>query len=233
MAQAPKRNTRRGGAGADGAPPLRDRIIDATMALLAERRIGEIGLGDIAAAADVPLGALRETFDGKLGILAAFTRRIDLAVLAGPAPDMEAGPRDRLFEAEMRRLDALAPYKAALRGLAGSARRDPALACALHRLAARAQKWTLAAAGIDHGGMLGRLGVEGAVMIHGETLRVWLDDDDPDLGRTMAALDRALRRGERAMRFLDDACTSVSRVLDCGRRLRERGRAARSVPEEA
>ena len=62
---------------------------------------------------------------------------------------METGPRDRLFEAEMRRLDALAPYKDAVRGLASSARCDPGLACALHRLAARSQKWTLVAAGID------------------------------------------------------------------------------------
>ena len=29
------------------------------------------------------------------------------------------------------------------------------------------------------------------------TIRVWMDDDSPDLARTMAALDRHLRRADR------------------------------------
>ncbi len=234
MAKAPRRNTRRGEAGeARDALPTRDRIVDAMMALLAGQDFSRIGLADIATAADVPIATLREQFDGKLGILAAFMRRIDLAVLGGEPPDTEAAARDRLFEAEMRRLDALAPYKAAIGNLARSARCDPALACALHRLAARSQKWTLVAAGIDHGGLLGRIGLEGAVMIHAETVRTWLDDDDADLARTMAALDRALQRGERAMRFLGDACAFGARLAGCGRRLREAGRSARAADGEA
>lgn len=233
MARAPKRNGKRSEAAAEEARPVRDRVIDATMALLAERPFGDIGLSDIAERAGVSPADFREAFDGKLGILAAFMRRIDLAVLSGPAPDMDTVPRDRLFEAEMRRFDALGPHREAIRSLAASARRDPALACVLHRFAARSQKWTLVAAGIDHGGLLGRIGLEGAVMAHTETMRTWLEDDDPDLARTMATLDRVLRRGERAMRFLGDACSSASRVLACGRRLRDRGRAGRTVGEEA
>jgi AcrR family transcriptional regulator len=234
MAKAPRRNTRRGEAdAAPDAPPARDRIVDAMMTLLADQPFSRIGLADVATAADVSIGVLREQFDGKLGIIAAFMRRIDLAVLGGEPPDMDAGPRDRLFEAEMRRFDALAPYKAAIASLARSARCDPALACAIHRLAARSQKWTLVAAGIHHGGLLGRIGLEGAVLIHAETARTWLEDDDPDLARTMAALDRALQRGERAMRFLGDACAFAGRVADCGRRIRESGRTARAADGEA
>lgn len=234
MAKEPRRNARRSGASAASPEvPARERIIDALMALLAEQGYARIGLGEIAEAAGVSLATLREEFAGKLGILAAFMRRIDLAVLAGAAPDTETGPRDRLFEAEMRRLDALAPYKAAVRGLAASARCDPGLACALHRLAARSQKWTLVAAGIDHGGALGCIGVEGAVMIHAETMRTWLDDDDPDLARTMATLDRALRRGERAIRFLGGLCSVMPRFMERGRRFRDAGRAARMADGEA
>ena len=234
MAKEPRRGNRR--SNADAAPPetpARERIIDAMMALLAETPYGRIGLGDIAEAAGVSLATLREAFAGKLGIVAAFMRRIDIAVLAGGAPDMETGPRDRLFEAEMRRLDALSPYREAVRGLADSARSDPGLACALHRLAARSQKWTLVAAGIDHGGVLGRLGVEGAVLIHADTMRTWLGDDDPDLSRTMAALDRSLRRGERAMRFLGGVCSVVPRVAACGRRMRDSGRDRRMADRNA
>ncbi len=233
MAKTSRRSAKRGATPEIPEVPARDRIVDALMALLAERPLGEIGLAEIAEAADVSLATLRENFDGKFGILAAFARRIDLAVLAGGEPDMSVGSRDRLFEAEMRRFDALAPYKAALRGLARSAQRDPGLACAMHALAARSQKWTLAAAGIDHGGIAGRIAVEGAILVHLEAMRAWFDDDDEDSARTMATLDRALRRGERAMRVLDDLCAFVPRMRSRGRRFRDAGRAFREARGEA
>lgn len=229
MAKAARRSPKRATAAESAGAPARDRIIEALMALLAEKRFGDIGLADIAAAADVPVATLRENFDGKLGILAAFTRRIDLAVLAGDASDMSVGPRDRLFEAEMRRFDALGPYKVALHGLARSARRDPGLACALHALATRSQKWTLVAAGIHHGGLVGRVALEGSLLVHLEAMRTWFDDDDEDSARTMAALDRALRRGERAMRVLGDLCSLAPRFAERGRRFRDAGRAARDA----
>lgn len=229
MAKAARRTPGRGARQRPAEASPRDRIIDALMALLAERPIGRIGLADIAEAADVPLTTLRESFDGKMGILAAFSRRIDLAVLAGGAPDAAAGARDRLFEAMMRRFDALSPYKEALRSLAHSARRDPELACALHRIAARSQKWTLVAAGIHHGGLLGRVAIEGAVLVHVEAMRTWFDDEDEDSARTMAALDRALRRGERAMSVVSDLCGLGARFMERGRKMRDAGRDARGA----
>lgn len=230
MAKATRRTPKRGAAArATGATSPRDRIIDALMALLAVKPLAEIGLADVAEAADLPIAVLRENFDGKIGILAAFSRRIDLAVLAGGAPDMSVEPRDRLFEAEMRRFDALRPYKVALDGLAHSARRDLELARALRRLAAGGQKWTLVAAGIHHGGIMGRIAIEGAVLVYLETMRTWLDDDDEDSARTMATLDRALRRGERAMRFLGDICAMAPRVMARGRRMRDAGKTARNA----
>jgi AcrR family transcriptional regulator len=149
MAKESRRGNRR--SNADAAPPetpARERIIDAMMALLTETPYGRIGLGDIAEAAGVSLATLREAFAGKLGIVAAFMRRIDLAVLAGGAPDMDTGPRDRLFEAEMRRLDALSPYREAVRSLADSARSDPLL-----RSTGSARREVDAGAAIDHGGV--------------------------------------------------------------------------------
>jgi AcrR family transcriptional regulator len=199
------------------------------MALLAEKPIGRIGLADVAEAADVPLATLRENFDGKMGILAAFSRRTDLAVLSGGSPDPSAGPRDRLFEAMMRRFDALGPYKAGLHSLAHSARRDPELACALHKIAKRSQMWTLVAAGIHHGGFMGRVAIEGAVLVYAEAMRTWFDDEDEDSARTMATLDRALRRGERAMSVVSDLCGFGARFMERGRRMREEGRERRDA----
>ncbi|MBZ0229421.1 MAG: TetR/AcrR family transcriptional regulator [Bauldia sp.] len=233
MATGPRRSRRKGG-GAEAAAPRQDdtrdpreRIVDAFMALLAERGPYDVGLGDIAGQAGVSLADLRELYDGKLAILADFSKRIDRQVLAqGVAQASEDGPRHRLFEVMMRRFDALGPYKPAIRRVARAARRDPGLACALHGIALGAQKWTFAAAGIHKRGALGMVAAEGAVLVYAEAMRTWLDDDAPDLARTMAALDRALRRGERAMQMVSNLCCLLPRFADRARRDRDTGRAA-------
>jgi hypothetical protein len=50
-------------------------------------------------------------------------------------------------------------------------------------------------------------------------LRTWVDDEDEGLARTMAALDRALARGQRWSGFLDDVCR-IPACVGRGRRRR-------------
>src|SRR5262249_28536129 len=93
----------------------RERIIDAFTALLAEKPIERIGFAEIAKAAKVSLADLRGAFASTLAILAAHMRETDRAVLAGGDADMaEEPPRERLFDVLMRRLELLAPHKAAV-----------------------------------------------------------------------------------------------------------------------
>jgi AcrR family transcriptional regulator len=195
------------------------------MRLLASDSFARIGLTEIAGEAGVSLGELRELFPGKLSILTAFSRRIDRVVLDGGPGDGDT-PRDRVFDVLMRRFDALAPHKEAIRNLARAARRDLCLAAFLDGNATRSMKWMLVAARADRPGLLGALAVKGLVLVNAEALRVWLDDDDPGLARTMAALDRSLRRGARAMDFADRICARL-------RPSASRDRAARPRPADA
>jgi AcrR family transcriptional regulator len=185
----------------------RDRIVDALMALLAERRFEEIGFGDIAARAGLGLADCRADFGSTIGVLAAHVKSVDRQVLAGVAPDMlEEPPRERLFDVLMRRLEVLAPHKAAMRSLLRSARRNPGLALALDSLAVRSQQWMLTAADIDAAGPGGMIRAQGLALLYARVLRVWMDDDDPGLARTMAALDRSLGSGARWAGLLDNLC---------------------------
>ena len=60
----------------------------------------------------------------------------------------------------------------------------------------RSMSWSLEAAGVGSVGPAGRLRVKGLAAIYAGAVCVWLRDDSPDLGRTMAHLDRSLRRAE-------------------------------------
>jgi hypothetical protein len=145
-------------------------------------------------------------------VLAAYTKDIDRQVLAGGDADTaEEPPRERLFDVLMRRLEALAPRKAAIRSLVRSAARDPALAFALNGLAVRSMQWMLSAADIGAAGPKGALRAQGLALLYASVLRTWLDDDDPGLARTMAALDRGLARGARWSGLLDELCRFVPR----------------------
>jgi len=201
----------------------RERIIDAFMALLAEKSIEQIGFAEIAAGANVSLAELRGHFGSTLAILAAQIKEVDRAVLAGGDADMaEEPPRERLFDVLMRRIEALAPHKAAVRSLSRSAMRNPGLALALNSLAVRSQQWMLTAADISASGPRGMLRAQGLALLFASVLRSWLDDDDPGLARTMAALDRALARGQRWSGLLDDVLRLPARA--CRSRSRRRGR---------
>jgi AcrR family transcriptional regulator len=203
---------------ADKAP--RERVIAAMMTLLAEKPIERIGFADIAREAEITLPELREMFGSTLAILAARTKELDRAVLAAGDADMaEEPPRERLFDVLMRRLELLEPEKAAVRSLMRSASRNPALACALNGLAVRSQQWMLTAADIDAAGPRGMLRAQGLAVLFASVLRTWIDDDDPGRARTMAALDRALARGQRWAGLLD----GLDRIAQCaagGRRRR-------------
>jgi AcrR family transcriptional regulator len=208
---------------AGDAKPERERIIEAFMALLAEKPIEEIGFADIAKRAGVSLAQLRGAFGSTLAILAAHVKAIDRAVLAGDDADMaEEPPRERLFDVLMRRLEILAPHKEATRSLLRSATRNPGLAFALNGLAVRSQQWMLTAADIDAAGPRGMVRAQGLAMLFASVLRSWVRDDDPGLARTMAALDRALARGQRWSAFLDELCRIPACAAGLGRRRRRR-----------
>lgn len=189
------------------------KIVEAFLALLAEKPYAEIGLGDIAARAGLTLGDLRGAYDGKLAILADFMRQIDSAVLdSAEAPSAEESRRDRLFDLIMKRLDHMAPHRAALGHLAESARRDPGLALCLNRIALDSARFMLAGAGIPTDGLRGAARTQGFVLMAARIVPVWRQDEDPDLSKTMAAVDRALEHAETWSHRTDRAARILCRI---------------------
>ncbi|MFI4960624.1 MAG: TetR/AcrR family transcriptional regulator [Hyphomicrobiales bacterium] len=223
MARKPKRQRKAPAASPRGTSD-RDKAVDALMALLAEQSFEDIGLAEVAGRAGLKLSQLRSEFGSTLAIVGAHVKDIDRAVLAGGTADMaEERARERLFDVLMRRLEALAPYKAAVRSLLRSARRNPGLALALNAMAVRSQSWMLEAAGIGASGAKGALRAQGAALMFARVLSVWFDDDEPGLDRTMAALGRGLASAERWAGFLDDLC-ALPKCIGRGPRRRRRAR---------
>ena len=202
------------------------RIVAAALRLAGERPWRDVTLTDIAKAADVNLNEVRRDFNSKAEIVAAFVRAVDDEVLAR-APKRAAGQssRDAIFDVVMSRFDVMAPYRPALASIAATWTFDPALMRAL----SQSQAWMLRAADVSAEGLEGQLRATGLGAVYGSVFRTWLKDDDPGLARTMAALDRRLRRGEETLNSIDafakKVCDVARRLQDC---LQARERAGRA-----
>ena len=66
----------------------------------------------------------------------------------------------------------------------------------------RSMRWMLEAADLSSAGLRGQLRIKALCALYVSMLRVWLHDDSEDMGRTMAVLDRRLRRLDRLTRSL-------------------------------
>jgi AcrR family transcriptional regulator len=170
------------------------RVLAAALELAARRGWAEVTLRDIAEAAGVSLREMRGSLRSKAEVIGALIKAVDAELLSRATPRSdEEERRDLLFDTIMTRFDILAPYKPALRSM-HAAGADLGLAGPY----LSSQYWMLQAAGISADGPLGALRVAGLAATYASVFRVWLEDDDAGLARTMAALDRRLRRGERA-----------------------------------
>ena len=194
-----RKATPRAGKGAEKP----EAIIESALALAASRGWARVGLEDIAEAAEVSLAELNAHFASKNAIVAAYTAAIDREVLAARDPEMAGRPaHERLFDVLMKRFDLLNAHKEGVGAILRSCPADPeALLCGPLALR-RSMRWMLEAAGLSSAGLRGRIRAKALAALYLSMLPVWLRDDSEDMARTMAVLDRRLRRLDRMTRAL-------------------------------
>jgi hypothetical protein len=110
--------------------------------------------------------------------------------------DSGAIVRERLFEAAMRRFEAMEPHRAAFTAMDAAHERDPALLAVQHLRQVRAARWLLSLSGVESDGVAGAARAQGLAIILAQTRRAWRQDKDGGFSKTMATLDSALRRAE-------------------------------------
>lgn len=177
-------------------------LIALAFQLVAERGWRHLSLTELARRADVPLARVHAELPDRSALVRRLGHRLDAQMLALPAQELDGmTPRERVFELVMRRFDAMAAYKDGLRVMARQARSDPALLamslCNIRRLgrslfdvAETADPWPIAA-----------LARRALAAIYVRTFAVWLDDDTPDMARTLAELDLRLQQAESVARW--------------------------------
>lgn len=172
------------------------RIAAAAFRLLARNSWSKTTLVSVARAADVSWDDLLKEAPSRAALVGLMLRRaaVDTAKRYRPERGIRSA-RERLFDVVMSWFEAQGSRKAALRSLYVGLRHEPLTLMALHGDIVASAEWLLALAGVESdAGAPVRAACIGGIMAR--ALPVWFDDD-AELGKTMAQVDRDLRRVER------------------------------------
>ena len=182
--------------------PLKDRVVRAALDIAAADGWGAVTFQGVAKKCRCSIADLNDIFEDRTDILAAYGRHLDRAVLDRFTVDRDAPERDRLFEILMERFDILNDDRAAIQSVVKSFCTDPKTAIISLPHLGRSMVWMLEGAGIDANGPRGSIAALGLMGVYLYALKTWMDDDSDDMGKTMAALDRALGRAEKISQLL-------------------------------
>jgi hypothetical protein len=155
-----------------------------------------VGLAQAAGAAGLEIATFAQHGITLASLLRAIDRMFDAAATAG-SPDAEADQpaRERLFDAIMRRIEAMEPHKPAILAIRAMEHADPGARAALAGQRLASALWLLEAAGVPVLGLKGAARAAGLARVLAKAEAAWREDG-PDFTRTMAALDGALRDAE-------------------------------------
>jgi len=169
------------------------RLSDAALKCLAKARWDEISLADVAKTAKLSFAQLQPLAPAKPALLGLLLKRFGAETARRYKPDADsASARERLFDVAMTWFDALKPHRKSVRNLYDGLKRDPLALLATRGEIMRAAQWLFALAGADTGPAVPLRAMAYAAML-ARAVPLWLDDD-ADLSKTMAALDRGLSR---------------------------------------
>ena len=179
-----------------GPAPLRDRILDAAVAV-AEEDAGwyDLRFHLVARRLDLPLATALDHFRDADAIADAWFARALRAMLREPEPGFDAlPPSGRVHAVLMRWFDAQAAHRRVVGSMIG-AKLHPShphhwvpMVFSLSRLI----HWVLEAARLDARGLPRQAEEVGLTLLFLRALRVWLDDRSPGQERTRAFLRRNL-----------------------------------------
>jgi hypothetical protein len=174
-------------------PALRRDLARAALTLAATTPWREATLARLAEEAGRPLA---DFYGASLGEAVDCAEEAFDRAIAEVALDPGQSVRDRLFDLIMRRFEAMEPHRVAVLAMEQGQDRDPVLMGAGHQRHVRCARWVLVLAGLEADGMTGQARAQGLGVIIGQARAAWRGDDAGDFAKTMASLDKNLRRAE-------------------------------------
>lgn len=150
----------------------------------------------VARQSGIPLSDFYQTFQDKSAVITALISHIDMQMLS-EFEHIEGSSKEVLFEIILTRLELASPYKVIFKKLFDECLSDPLSSLFISQKGLGSVQWMLEQSGLNPYGWSGMLRVQGLTVLYLYTLKTWFSDHSPDMGKTMATLDRGLGRIEK------------------------------------
>ena len=174
---------------------IRASILSAALEVASMRPWEFVSLIEIADSAGLQVNDITSIYATKSDILEAIIDDLDNEVaLSFPDYDEDVPQRDRIFDVLMERFDIANPHRDAHISFFKSFGWTKNESCADIRLMKKSMNRMAECAGLDTNGLYGSMTVTGLLMAYLWVALTWMNDTSPDLGKTMAELDKTLGR---------------------------------------
>ncbi|WP_319486019.1 hypothetical protein [uncultured Cohaesibacter sp.] len=218
----------------DHNPEIRQRLFDQFSQTVVAEGWRSVSCAEIATRANIDIKLAFLEYRDRFAYVSDLVRRIDAAMLEAFDPDMGEEPaRERLFDVIMARFDAMQGHRELILALNKAARYDPMLTLHLLALSRLTGEWFLDISRISPAGFSGMARSKGALLAYARAFAVWMEDDSTDLAKTMATLDKFLKRGEKALRRAEKIACILPRIGKRCRSARSRGKGSDKTAQDS
>lgn len=174
---------------------MRESILSATLEVASLRPWEFVSMIEIADSAEMTVNDVISIFPTKSDILAAIIDDLDIQVESSfENTDADLPVRDRVFDVLMERFDIANTHRDAHISFFKSFGWTRDASCADINLMKNSMTRMAKCAGLDTDGLSGAMMVAGLSMAYLWVIFTWKHDTSPDLGKTMAELDKTLGR---------------------------------------
>lgn len=188
---------------AGNSTKIRNAILAAALDVAAIHPWEFVAMRQIADSANLDVTEVTNRFQNKSDIVAAIIDALDTEVEdVFPVVDEDASMRDRLFDVLMERIELANQNRAAHISFFKSFGWTKESSIADITLLRSSMTRMAKCAGLDTDGLLGGLQLAGLSLAYLWVLLTWTHDNSPDLGKTMAEMDRTLGRAESLMNYI-------------------------------
>ena len=183
---------------------IRNSILSAALDVAAEHPWEFVAMRQIADSAGVSVSDITHHFPNKTDIVAAIINDLDSEVEdVFSDTDHNTPVRDRLFDVLMERIELANQNRLAHISFFKSFGWTKEGSCADIALLKSSMTRMAACAGMETSGLFGGLHLTGLTVSYMWVLFTWMNDASPDLGKTMAELDKTLGRAEALKNYLN------------------------------
>lgn len=177
--------------------PSKEKVFKACLSVIEKEGWAHFSFAKASQESGIPLRVFHKEFSSPADVMVHLFRKIDKEVFKNLDLSEDLSPKDALFDILMNRFEAAEPYKHVLKSFWDTWIFIPEETPSLVSQGFSSMTWMLEAAHLESRGITGFLRIQGLTTLYLLTLRVWLKDDNPDLSKTMAFLDKGLSRLEK------------------------------------